>query len=106
MYRLENIHCIDPTSVLLFNRLHEVVRVGKSIRAEINFRHRSISTTQINHRSRTVKCYFDASSSAIASITDIFFTEDRKWSGADSGSRDYDLYGLLLRKKRNGCRLS
>ena len=83
-------------SVLLFDRLNEIVTVGKSIRSEMKSKHRSISKTQQQPQSRTVKCYFDASADgllniAIISITDNLFIDDRKWFSLDSGSNDYDL---------------
>ena len=46
--RFENIQCIDAISVLLFGRLHEVVRVSKSVRAEMKVRHRSIMTKNLS----------------------------------------------------------
>ena len=104
-YTSANIHCIDAMSVLLFDRLNEIVRVGKSIRSEMKSKHRSISKTQQQPQSRTVKCYFDASADgllniAIISITNNLFIDDRKWFSLDSGSNDYDLWVLLLNKKR------
>ena len=104
-YTSANIHCLDAMSVLLFDRLDEIVRVGKSIRSEMKSKHRSISTTQQQPQSRTIKCYFDASADGllnitIISITDNLFIEDRKWFSLDSGSNDYDLWVLLLSKKR------
>ena len=103
-YTSANIHCIDAMSVYLFDRLNEIVRVGKTIRSEMKSKHRSISKTQLQPQSRTVKCYFDASADgllniAIISITDNLFTEDRKWFSLDSGSNDYDLWVLLISKK-------
>ena len=67
--------------------------------------HRSISKTQLQPQSRTVNCYFDASAGGLfnismISITDNLFTEDRKWFNLDSGSNDYDLWVLLISKKR------
>ena len=54
LYTSANIHCIDAMSVLLFDRLNEIVRVGKSIRSEMKSKHRSISKTQVQPQSRTV----------------------------------------------------
>ena len=105
LYTSANIHCIDAMSVLLYDRLNEIVRVGKTIRSEMKSKHRSISKTQLQPQSRTVKCYFDASADgllniAIISITDNLFTEDRKRFSLDSGSNDYDLWVFLISKKR------
>ena len=104
-YTSANIHCIDAMSVYLFDRLNEIVRVGKTIRSEMKSKHRSMSKTQLQPQSRTVKCYFDASADgllniAIILITDNLVTVDRNWFRLDSGSNDYDLWVLLTSKKR------
>lgn len=65
-YTLNNIHCIDAMSVLLFDRLNEGVRIGNNIRAELKRKSRSISKTINQPQSRTVKCYFDANASHMA----------------------------------------
>ena len=41
---------------------------------------------------------------AIISITDNLFIDDRKWFTLDSGSNDYDLWVLLLSKKRKSSK--
>jgi hypothetical protein len=104
-YEPGNIHCIDAMSVLLFDRLNEPVRVGKTTRQEMNDKHRSISTTKENPQARTVKCYFDTSADgllnqAIICITDNLFVEERKWFQLDSGFNHLEIWVLLMRKKK------
>jgi hypothetical protein len=69
-------------SVLLFDRLHGVVRIGKRNRKDMKNKHSSVSITTANAQSRTVKCYFDASADsllniAVISITDRLFKEEK-----------------------------
>ena len=103
VYKQSNIHCVDAMSILLFDRLHDTVRVGSSVRKEMKSKSRSISVTKNQPQCRTVKCYFDTSADgllnvAIISIADRLFSEKRKWFRLDSGSNDYALWVLLISK--------
>lgn len=63
-------------SVLLFHRLNEIVRVGKTIRSEMESKHRSICKTHLQPQSRTVKCYFDASADGLLNIAIVLITDN------------------------------